>query len=79
MKENFALVVCPKCGADEGVLCSRANGKNPPFRGWAHAERVALYRLGMTPDDIRREAVRSALRAEIVDGEWWPDGYRLRS
>ncbi len=57
-KEDMTVVVCPKCSAPVGEPCSRPNGKSGPFRGWAHAERVTVKRLGMTPDEVLAEVRR---------------------
>lgn len=78
-KEDFTTVACSRCGAEVGEACTRENGKPPPFRGFAHRERIVLLRLGMTPEQVMEEGRRirhlEQQQAEIVEGVWTPDGY----
>lgn len=78
-KEDFTTVACSCCGAEIGVACTRPNGKPVPFRDFAHRERIVLFRLGMTPEQVMEEGRRlrrlEEQQAQIVHGAWTPDGY----
>lgn len=64
-KEDMKVRPCPVCPADVGEPCKRPNGKNGPFAGWAHKERVMFVRYGLTPEEVSK-AAQESFNSEIA-------------
>jgi hypothetical protein len=57
MKYNFKTVLCPKCGAPEGLECKTANGRKVTG-SYPHIDRVHAFAAKQRLSSQANKAVR---------------------